>query len=324
MKPKKHNVGQVIVLAMCMLLMLVMAFVMFVGDSDYLLGKEARDVMDYANDGVAPPKGIHIKVNVDACLGNYAETQHKINGIIPAGKEEHYIVWLDNNAALSITVKNKKTINKLNSIIDDTWDYLDGVSDTHPSSITIEGQVSTMDSELEGYYDDYLEEMGFTDSGFPIYYVTVDNTDTRATGWLIIGVLLVIGIGCLIGMISTIKAIKREKAAAESVQNTYAGNNANVFGNINNYGADGAYNNSAYDNNAQYNNGAYDNNSSYNNGAYDNNSSYNNGAYDNNSSYNNGAYGNNSAYNNNPYANNQYGNNNNMTDGTNNPSDNNL
>ena len=37
MKPKKHNAGQVIVLAMCMLLMFVMAFVMFVGDSDYLL-----------------------------------------------------------------------------------------------------------------------------------------------------------------------------------------------------------------------------------------------------------------------------------------------
>lgn len=296
MKPKKHNAGQVIVLAMCMLLMFVMAFVMFVGDSDYLLGKEARDVMDYADDGVAPPKGIHIKVNVDACLGNYAETQHKINGIIPAGKEEHYIVWLDNNAALSITVKNKKTINKLNSIIDDTWDYLDGVSDTLPSSITIEGQVNTMDSELEGYYDDYLEDMGFADSGFPIYYVTVDNTDTRATGWLIVGVLLVIGIGCLIGMISIIKAIKREKAAAESVQNTYAGNDANVFGNINNYGANGAYNN------AQYNNGTYGDNSAYNNGAYDYNSTYNN----------------------NPYADSQYGNNNDMTNGMNNPSDNNL
>ncbi len=296
MKPKKHNAGQVIVLAMCMLLMFVMAFVMFVGDSDYLLGKEARDVMDYADDGVAPPKGIHIKVNVDACLGNYAETQHKINGIIPAGKEEHYIVWLDNNAALSITVKNKKTINKLNSIIDDTWDYLDGVSDTLPSSITIEGQVNTMDSELEGYYDDYLEDMGFADSGFPIYYVTVDNTDTRATGWLIVGVLLVIGIGCLIGMISVIKAIKREKAAAENVQNTYAGNDANVFGNINNYGANGAYNN------AQYNNGTYGDNSAYNNGAYDYNSTYNN----------------------NPYADSQYGNNNDMTNGMNNPSDNNL
>lgn len=296
MKPKKHNAGQVIVLAMCMLLMFVMAFVMFVGDSDYLLGKEARDVMDYADDGVAPPKGIHIKVNVDACLGNYAETQHKINGIIPAGKEEHYIVWLDNNAALSITVKNKKTINKLNSIIDDTWDYLDGVSDTLPSSITIEGQVNTMDSELEGYYDDYLEDMGFADSGFPIYYVTVDNTDTRATGWLIVGVLLVIGIGCLVGMISVIKAIKREKAAAEAVQNTYAGNDANVFGNINNYGANGAYNN------AQYNNGTYGDNSAYNNGAYDYNSTYNN----------------------NPYADSQYGNNNDMTNGMNNPSDNNL
>lgn len=296
MKPKKHNAGQVIVLAMCMLLMFVMAFVMFVGDSDYLLGKEARDVMDYADDGVAPPKGIHIKVNVDACLGNYAETQHKINGIIPAGKEEHYIVWLDNNAALSITVKNKKTINKLNSIIDDTWDYLDGVSDTLPSSITIEGQVNTMDSELEGYYDDYLEDMGFADSGFPIYYVTVDNTDTRATGWLIVGVLLVIGIGCLVGMISVIKAIKREKAAAENVQNTYAGNDANVFGNINNYGANGAYNN------AQYNNGTYGDNSAYNNGAYDYNSTYNN----------------------NPYADSQYGNNNDMTNGMNNPSDNNL
>ena len=138
--------------------------------------------------------------------------------------------------------------------------------------------------------------MGFADSGFPIYYVTVDNTDTRATGWLIVGVLLVIGIGCLVGMISVIKAIKREKAAAENVQNTYAGNDANVFGNINNYGANGAYNN------AQYNNGTYGNNSAYNNGAYDYNSTYNN----------------------NPYADSQYGNNNDMTNGMNNPSDNNL
>lgn len=261
MKNKKHGIGSIILLAVLAVFFLFFAFVMFVADYEYLLGAEARDVMDYADDGVTPPKDIHVKVKVDACLGNYAETQHKINYIIPAGTEEHYIVWLDNNAAISVTVKNKKTIKLLNGIIDDTWDYLYGSSDLLPEGIVIEGKVSTMDSEISGYYDDYLEEMGFDSSGFPIYNVTIDTTETRLKGWSYVIFLLASSVGCVIGMIASIKARKKEKLAAEAF-NASLNNYNNMYSNMN----QNAYPNT---DNTMYNGNIY-NNGTYNGGTYGN------------------------------------------------------
>lgn len=238
MKQKKNSSVKVLLFALIALVMGIAAFVLIVTDIDWLFGQKPRNINEYVmDDGVAPPKDEHISIDVDAVLGNYAETKHRINGFIPAGTDQHYIIWLDDNGAISLTVKNKKMIDKLNEICDDTWDYIDGVSDFLPDGFTIEGQVSTLDPEVLGYYNEYLEEMGFTTSGYPIYTVTIDTTATKLKSWCLIGFSLVCMIICIIAMVNTIRAIKREKQYSQYVgsqTDTYGGYNAAYNGNNSN------------------------------------------------------------------------------------------
>lgn len=112
---------------------------------DYLLGGKAKDLNEIAAN-VRPQKDDHVRTDSYLVLGNFAETKHYINGIIPAGKEQHYAIVLgDDNMdditdakIIVLTVKNKKTIKKLDELAnDDNANFSD--------AIAIEGQIRTLD-----------------------------------------------------------------------------------------------------------------------------------------------------------------------------------
>lgn len=150
----------------------------FIGDMDYLLGGKAKDLNEIATN-VRPQKDDHVRTDSYLVLGNFAETKHYINGIIPAGKEQHYAIVLgDDNMdditdakIIVLTVKNKKTIKKLDELAnDDNANFSD--------AIAIEGQIRTLDPEIEGYYRDALASSGIADY-CDYYTVAVDATQTR-------------------------------------------------------------------------------------------------------------------------------------------------
>lgn len=164
MKPKKENKkGGAIVSLIVGIIFVLLAIMCFIGDMDYLLGGKAKDLNEIAAN-VRPQKDDHVRTDSYLVLGNFAETKHYINGIIPAGKEQHYAIVLgDDNMdditdakIIVLTVKNKKTIKKLDELAnDDNANFSD--------AIAIEGQIRTLDPEIEGYYRDALASSGIAD-----------------------------------------------------------------------------------------------------------------------------------------------------------------
>lgn len=214
MKPKKENKKGGAVLSLVIgIIFVLFAGILFIGDMDYLLGGKAKDLNEIAAN-VRPQKDDHVRTDSYLVLGNFAETQHKINGIIPVGKEQHYAIVLGDDSMTDIseakvivlTVKNKKTIEKLDELAnDDNANFSD--------AIAIEGQIRTLDPEIEGYYRDALASSGITDY-CDYYTVAVDATQTRFFGWAIVLGVLAIGVLCIVAFAKINKQIKNEKNLA--------------------------------------------------------------------------------------------------------------
>lgn len=214
MKPKKENKkGGAVVCLIFGIIFVLLAIVCFIGDMDYLLGGKAKDLNEIAAN-TRPQKDDHVRTDSYLVLGNFAETQHRIDGIIPAGKEQHYAIVLGDDdmddisdaKIIVLTVKNKKTIEKLEELAND--DYAD-----FSDAIAIEGQIRTLDPEIEGYYRDALEDSGITDY-CDYYTVALDATQTRLSGWLLVIGALAVGVICIVAFAKINKQIKNEKNLA--------------------------------------------------------------------------------------------------------------
>lgn len=213
-KNKKQNgsKGSVAGCVIGMIFFFLIGAVLLIGESDYLFS-EPRDLNEMVMAGDSPQKGEYVTVGVDAVVDWYAETEHRINGIIPIGKEQHCLVWLDDESFISMTVKGKN-MDKVDELIDETADYLNGVSSTLPSKVVFSGRVSTIDSDVSKYYDDVLDYYGIYESdGLVVRYVTIDTTDTKLQTWLMFAFFMLLGIACLIGLVVTVKNRKKAKAA---------------------------------------------------------------------------------------------------------------
>lgn len=214
MQPKNENKkGGAVVSLVIGIIFVLFAGILFIGDMDYLLGGKAKDLNEIAAN-VCPQKDDHVRTDSYLVLGNFAETQHKINGIIPVGKEQHYAIVLgdDNMTDISeakvivLTVKNKKTIEKLDELAND--DYAN-----FSDAFAIEGQIRTMDPEISGYYRDALSDSGITDY-CDYYTVALDATQTRLFGWLLVLGVLAVGVLCIVAFAKINKQIKNEKNLA--------------------------------------------------------------------------------------------------------------
>ena len=214
MQPKNQNKKGGAVLSLVIgIIFVLFAGILFIGDMDYLLGGKAKDLNEIAAN-VCPQKDDHVRTDSYLVLGNFAETQHKINGIIPVGKEQHYAIVLgdDNMTDISeakvivLTVKNKKTIKKLDELANN--DYAN-----FSDAFAIEGQIRTMDPEIAGYYRDALSDSGITDY-CDYYTVALDATQTRLYGWMIVVGALAIGVLCIVAFAEINKQIKNEKNLA--------------------------------------------------------------------------------------------------------------
>ena len=214
MQPKNQNKKGGAVLSLVIgIIFVLFAGILFIGDMDYLLGGKAKDLNEIAAN-VCPQKDDHVRTDSYLVLGNFAETQHKINGIIPVGKEQHYAIVLgDDNMTdiadakvIVLTVKNKKTIKKLDELANnDSANFSD--------AFAIEGQIRTLDPEIAGYYRDALSDSGITDY-CDYYTVALDATQTRLFGWLLVIGVLAVGVLCIVAFAKINKQIKNEKNLA--------------------------------------------------------------------------------------------------------------
>lgn len=150
--------------------------------SGYIFKGETVDLYDSIMEDTYPEKGSYVSYEVYAVLGNYAETKHTINGIIPAGKEQHYAIILDDGSITTITVKSKKMIDQLDAMVDATWDYFnnDDAEYIDNDPIVFTGEIISLDHEISGFLDQSLREVG-AEGYFDWNYYSIDATKTRGS-----------------------------------------------------------------------------------------------------------------------------------------------
>lgn len=222
MEKKKGYAGGIVGFILLTIFCFSMSFVMFVGgDMDYLLGEDPKDINEIVQSSY-PQKDEYVKLDSYLTIGQFAQTKHKINMIIPAGTEKHYLVMLEDGSVIAVTVKNKKTIKKLDKQIDSTWEYVQGTSTEMPSMLKIEGQLSTMDYKIEGFYKDYLNDIGYNNSMGDIHYLSIDMTMNRVKGWAYVIIPFVLGVIFLVSSILTIR--KAHKAKKDAKENDFLNN----------------------------------------------------------------------------------------------------
>lgn len=213
MKQKNKKGGSIACIVIGIVFVLLAA-VLFIGDSAYLLGEEARDLNEIAA-VTRPQSGTHVKTDSYIVLGNFAETKHYINGIIPAGKEQHFAIVLGSDdmedvyetKIIVVTVKNKKMIEKLTALATDAnADFSDG--------FLIEGEITHLDSDIEKYYREALSSAGLDD--FDYYTVSMDLTKTRASGWALCIFALLSGVLMIAIFVAELKRGKKNAAAMQT------------------------------------------------------------------------------------------------------------
>ena len=148
----------------------------------YFTGK-TFDLNHAISNGEELPLDTYVTLTSNSVLGNYAETKHTY-GFIPIGKDEHYIVLLDDNTFMSVTVKGKTKIDQLEKIADETWADENYYATSY---ITLVGRIQNFTGgEIYGYYKDAFSQMGFdlTAADTPIRNLTLEATETRGNQWL--------------------------------------------------------------------------------------------------------------------------------------------
>ena len=226
---KKSIVGNVI----CVVLFGVMVVVYLLTQSNVMFCTNPQDLMDLIEEDGEPTKGEYVKVNVDAVVDWYAETEHKINGFIPAGKEWHCILWLEDGSFISMTVKGKKTYELVEEIMQDTWTSLDLQADYLHTPVVFKGRISSISPEVRDYYDDALSYAGISEyDGYKIYYVDINTTTNTLSAWLMFLGVVAIEVGAVLLLIKEIKHNKQIKAMPE-VSTAYTDNTLDpIFGNM--------------------------------------------------------------------------------------------
>lgn len=189
---------------------------LYVGTHIDLMFHKPVDLMEHIAEEGEPVKGTYVSVGVDGVADCYAETKHRINGIIPIGTDTHYILWLDDGSFISMQAKGKKDIEKLNEIMDETYKYINETTDTLPPKYEMCGVISTMDPEISDYYRQDLSYMGISAANATVYYVQIDETQTKLSAWLMMGFFVIIEIVCVFALVKEIKEKKQEKLAAKA------------------------------------------------------------------------------------------------------------
>ncbi len=202
MKQKKPNGGWAL-LIFGILLLAVAAFTVLM-NAELIFGQNVSNINKLLEQGTLESNvDSYIEIKIDAVFENFAETTHKTNGIT-TGKDQHYIVWLDDDSVIAVSVKNKKLVSELERIMDETWDYLDEKTDSlTQNTIEVKGKLRKMNTEMRKYYDEHLDYIGLKEAGFNIHYLQVDCTSSRTTYIIATAIMLVVAVLLLVAFAVT-------------------------------------------------------------------------------------------------------------------------
>ncbi|MBQ8924333.1 MAG: hypothetical protein IJ053_06010 [Lachnospiraceae bacterium] len=214
--PRKKSIPVLIMLLVMFIIFFILAAVVFLAcmvDFVSLLVEKPEDINEVIQERELE-EGDYVRIGIYASFGWYAKSYTYFNQLDLAD-ERYYIIRLDNGDFISVSVKGKD-IDTLEDITNDTLDFIDdetGEKTLH-TPVVFDGEVELLDWEIQGYYDDYIDE-GFKDLieyykdnyGYEpkIYRVNVALSNEKVE-YLIISI---IGLAAAILFLKVIKVIRR-------------------------------------------------------------------------------------------------------------------
>ncbi len=180
-----------------------------------MFGTKVTDINTLLRENrVKESTGKYVELDVDAVLENFAETVHKTNGFT-TGKDQHFLVWLDDDSMIAVSVTGKNTT-AMKNIMDATWEYLDGKSDSLTKTpLHLKGKIEEMSGQLLSYYREALEYFNLNEADRDIYYLRINCTDTQLLSLLITGGMFAFGVVMTLGYF---KMKKKEKEEAQVIE----------------------------------------------------------------------------------------------------------
>lgn len=147
------------------------------------------------------------------------ESTTKTYGFIPVSKSEspYYIVSNSKNSCyylIDVTMKDKQ--DEFKTLMDQSWDYMDGKTDKEPEKVHITGKVGMMPTQVQEFLKEYCYKAGMSDDE---YNNMVDHTHCiTTTDFKVMKFvpLMIFGVSLLCLMILLIKKIAYPKTSKMS------------------------------------------------------------------------------------------------------------
>lgn len=184
---------------------MAVAFLMRIPTYIKLLNDDIISINEVEKNGLK--KGDVVDGIADYSLGCVAEEYETNFGIRTSDDSTklYYVLWLDNENFILYETANKKQYDLLETITEETYAYIESSAVYEESgdladlvipttTMEIEGVVSKIPSEIEGYFEEWYNE-AFGDGEYASYCepVMISNTNFDS-----IGTMVFIGAGCAV------------------------------------------------------------------------------------------------------------------------------
>lgn len=177
----------------------------------FIFSGEADDLNEIMASGETPEVGDVVGLKVRLVIDWYAElTERGTRG--SRNITYHCMVMLDNGKVISLSVERGDNYDKIDRLIDESYDFFRGERTEPPTPVYMDGVIRKIDSEIKQYYYTGLALWKINPQQ-DAYILEVDTTQSRG----IITIMFVFGVCITIGaVVFVVLYILNEKDKAEA------------------------------------------------------------------------------------------------------------
>ena len=159
------------------LLFCVAALVLFIHDAEYIFTGNTVDLNQVFLEDEELPRDKFVTYTCHCSLGNYAESQEYLDGLIPLpGKTQEYALLIENGYIISAEISKEVKIQELDQLTDA---FLNNEDSTELVPVKITGCLQTVSSDMHNLLIEYFEDTGIEEE--KLTYYVIDTTKTRAS-----------------------------------------------------------------------------------------------------------------------------------------------
>ena len=163
--------------------------VMFAFDAGYILLGRTVDLNKVLAEGGELPRDKVVTYTCEVPIGNYAEMQTYLNGIIPLPAKSQLYAMYDKYGGDGI-IFSAKLISKYKMA-----EFDSAVNEDTPK-ITLEGRLMTIDNDAFGYLEQVCGDL--SEENITLTYYVIDTTSSRIEWALMYLFITALGVFCLV------------------------------------------------------------------------------------------------------------------------------